>query len=222
MFLLLWTEGNCRLILEKPEVLLHRGDLQKELVIRESVAVDTETMGLNPYRDRLCLVQLSTGDGICHLIHLNKSKGYYDCPALIRILSDHSILKIFHYARFDVAVLKWFLGIQVSPIYCTKIASKLSRTFCDRHGLHDLVRELLGLDISKSCQSSDWGKESLSSDQQLYAAFDVFYLHRLKEVLDKLLKREGRTELAKGCFDFIPTCVEIDLLGYSSLSVLEH
>lgn len=205
----------------EPIIHLHQGDLSDSVTFKESVAVDTETMGLNPHRDRLCLVQLSGGDGICHLVQLNQSRTY-DCPHLKKILSDPKILKIFHFARFDVATLQHFLRIRVKPVYCTKIASKLVRTFGDRHSLRDLCRELIGVEISKEQQSSDWGVKNLSPEQQTYAATDVLYLHRLKNVLDEMLKREGRLEIAQRCFDFMPTCADLDLLGYERLSVLEH
>ncbi len=204
-----------------PTIHLHQRDLPESVRFKGSVAVDTETMGLNPHRDRLCLVQLSAGDGVCHLVQLNQS-GAYDCPNLKKVLSDPEILKIFHFARFDVATLQHFLKIRVKPIYCTKIASKLVRTFGDRHGLRDLCKELIGVDISKEQQSSDWGGKNLSPEQQHYAATDVLHLHKLKEVLDEKLIRENRMEIAQGCFDFIPTCADIDLLGYDRLSVLEH
>ncbi len=204
-----------------PIIHLHQGDLPEAIHFRGSVAVDTETMGLNPHRDRLCLVQLSAGDGVCHLVQLNQSRTY-DCPNLKKVLSDLEILKIFHFARFDVAVLQHFLKIRVKPIYCTKIASKLVRTFGDRHGLRDLCKELIGVDISKDQQSSDWGARDLSPEQRHYAATDVLYLHKLKEVLDEKLIRENRMDVAQGCFDFIPTCADLDLLGYDQLSVLEH
>lgn len=203
-----------------PEIHVYHGDLPEGLHLGPVVAIDTEAMGLNPHRDRLCLVQLSQGDGVCHLVKM--APGAVIAPRLKALLEDPTILKLFHFARFDVALLQHTLNTRCAPIYCTKIASKIGRTFLDRHGLKDLCRELLGIDISKTQQTSDWGAKDLSNDQKLYAATDVLYLHALKEKLDALLKREGRTHLAQHCFDFLPTCAALDVLGYENLSILNH
>ncbi|MEM7192733.1 MAG: ribonuclease D [Pseudomonadota bacterium] len=185
----------------------------------KAIAVDTETLGLNPHRDRLCLVQLSDGDGSAALVQISPGA---DAPELKRLLSDESVLKIFHYARFDVAVLKHYLGVDTAPLYCTKIASKLARTYTDRHGLKDLCRELLGIEISKQQQSSDWGADTLSPEQLNYAASDVLYLHALKDRLDEMLVREGRAHLAKACFSFLPARTELDLAGWAELDIFAH
>ncbi len=199
---------------------LYKGDLPDGLDLGPVVAIDTETLGLNPFRDRLCLAQLSSGDGICHAVQF--AVGDYAAPNLKRLLSDPNTLKLFHYARFDVAMFQRYLGVVTAPIYCTKIASKLVRTYTDRHGLKDLVKELLSVDISKEQQSSDWGATNLSERQLSYAAGDVAYLHRLKEVLDGMLAREGRTALAQACFDFLPTRVGLDLAGWSDYDIFAH
>ena len=198
----------------------HEGDLPDGVSFGSSVAVDSETMGLDPRRDRLCLVQLSDGNGDAHLVRLKK--GEYDAPNLRELMADPAVEKIFHYARFDVAVIGYYLGCEVAPIYCTKIASKLVRTYTDRHGLKDLCRELAGVDISKQQQSSDWGAGELTKDQQKYAASDVLYLHAMKEKLDKMLAREGRTHLAQSCFDFLTTRTELDLAGWSDVDIFSH
>ncbi len=177
-------------------------------------------MGLDPARDRLCLAQLSSGDGSAHLVQL--AKGQYDAPNLKRLLADPAVTKLFHYARFDIAVLRAYLGIVCTPVYCTKIASKLVRTYTDRHGLKDLCRELLGEDISKQQQSSDWGADTLRPEQLQYAAGDVLYLHALKAKLDMMLEREGRTGLAAACFAFLPTRVELDLAGWEDQDIFAH
>lgn len=203
----------------KPKIHLHKGDLPDHLVFQESVAIDTEAMGLHPARDRLCLIQLSKGDGECHLVQFDRS---YEAPNLKSLLTDPQVLKIFHYARFDVAILSYYLKINIDNIYCTKIASKLSRTFTDKHSLRDLCRDLLSIDISKEQQTSDWGAPTLKIEQQEYAATDVLYLHNLKDKLDQLLKREGRTTLATECFKFLPTCTALDLLGYEDLGIFRH
>jgi ribonuclease D len=204
---------------------LHRHDLPDGLSLGPIVAVDTETMGLRPHRDRLCLVQMSSGDGHAHLVQLIPpalgGRGF-DCPNLARLMSDPAIVKLFHFARFDVAVLQHSLGITVAPSYCTKIAAKLVRTFTDKHGLKDLCKELLGVDLSKQQQTSDWGAVELTSEQLAYAASDVLYLHRLWEKLDALLVREGRRQLAQECFDFLPTRGRLDLLGYEDPDVFHH
>ncbi|MFN7710060.1 MAG: ribonuclease D [Holosporales bacterium] len=204
-----------------PTVYLHQSDLPDDINFGSCVAIDTEAMGLLPHRDRLCLVQLSSGDGTVHLVQMNRSKTY-NAPNLVRLLNDRNILKLFHFARFDVAILNHALGANTGPIYCTKIASKLVRTYTERHGLKELLRELLAIDISKEAQSSDWGSPELSLEQQRYAATDVLYLHRLKEVLDQRLIREGRMELAQQCFDFMPAMTTLDLLGDIELNVLKH
>src|ERR1041385_7834040 len=188
-------------------ITLHEGDLPDGVQFGTAVAVDTETMGLNPHRDRLCLVQLSSGNGDAHLVRL--AKGRYEAPRLKALLSDPAVLKIFHFARFDVAVIRRFLGIATAPIYCTKIASKLCRTFTDRHGLKDLCRELVGVELSKEQQTSDWGAAEISPAQLKYAAADVLYLHQLKAKLDDMLAREGRRELAEACFRFLPTRAQL-------------
>jgi ribonuclease D len=204
---------------------LHQGDLPEGLDFGSSVAVDTETMGLNPHRDRLCLVQLSAGDGTAHLVQVVPralgGRGY-DCPVLARLLADPAVLKIMHFARFDVAVLQHALGITVAPVKCTKIAAKLVRTFTDRHGLRDLCRELLGVEISKQQQTSDWGAVELTPEQLAYAASDVLHLHALWARLEALLKREGRLELAQSCYDFLPARARLDLLGYEDPDVFAH
>jgi ribonuclease D len=199
---------------------LHRGDLPDGLALGPVVAVDTEAMGLLPGRDRLCLVQLSAGDGVCHLVQIAKGQG--EAPNLAAMLADPSVLKLFHFARFDVALLRHALGVRATPIYCTKIASKLVRTYTDRHGLRDLCKELLGIDLQKQQQSSDWGAADLSDAQRLYAASDVLHLHALKARLDVMLEREGRGELAAACFGFLPTRAELDLLGWPEVDLFAH
>ena len=204
---------------------LHRHDLPDGLSLGPVVAVDTETMGLRPHRDRLCLVQMSSGDGHVHLVQLIPpalgGRGF-DCPNLSQLMADPAIVKLFHFARFDVAVLQHSLGIAVAPVRCTKIAAKLIRTFTDKHGLKDLCKELLGVDLSKQQQTSDWGAVELTSEQLTYAASDVLYLHRLWEKLDALLVREGRRGLAQECFDFLPTRGRLDLLGYEDPDIFHH
>jgi ribonuclease D len=198
---------------------LHQGDLPDNLDLGKSVAVDSETMGLDPRRDRLCLVQLSSGDGTAHLVRLDRS---FEAPNLVRLLADPSVLKLFHYGRFDIAMFQRFLGVTTQPVFCTKIASKLTRTYTDRHGLRDLCRELLGVDISKQQQSSDWGAETLTEEQLAYAASDVLHLHKLKDVLDPLLQREGRRDIAQACFEFLPTRAKLDLLGWEETEIFAH
>jgi len=199
---------------------LHIGDLPAGVGFGASVAIDTETMGLNPHRDRLCLVQLSAGDGNCHLVQFRP--GQYAAPNLKALLSDANVLKIFHFARFDVAVLRHYLGVDTAPIYCTKIASKLVRTFTDRHGLKDLVKELVGVDLSKQQQTSDWGAAELTPEQLNYAASDVLHLHALKKKLDDMLAREGRSELAQACFRFLPARAQLDLDGWPEIDIFAH
>ena len=191
---------------------VHEGDLPASVSFGPSVAVDSETLGLKPHRDRLCVVQLSAGDGSAHLVQLSQTG--YDAPNLKALMADAGVLKIFHYARFDVAVIKHYLGVDTQPIYCTKIASKLSRTYTDRHGLKDITSELLGIELSKQQQSSDWAAAKLSQQQQAYAASDVLHLHKLKDRLDAMLEREGRTHLAQAAFDFLPTRASLDLAGF--------
>ena len=203
------------------KIVLHQGDIPKSVKIGKSVAIDTETMGLNPLRDRLCLVQLSTGNGTCHLIQMKK-QSKNKSPNLKKILINKKIIKIFHYARFDVAVLNHNLKISLEPIYCTKIASKLSRTFTEKHGLKDLCKELLDIEISKNQQTSDWGNIKLSSAQLKYAAIDVLYLHKIKNILDKMLKRENRLELANACFKFINNRTKLDMLGWNEIDIFSH
>ena len=199
---------------------LHRGDLPAEVSFGPVVAIDTETMGLNPHRDRLCLVQLSAGDGNAHLVQM--PKGPYQAPRLAALLSDPNVLKLFHFGRFDIAVLEHALGVPCEPVYCTKIAAKLVRTFTDRFGLKDLCRDLLGVEISKQQQTSDWGAETLSEEQLAYAASDVLHLHALKAKLDALLEREGRTALAQACFAFLPTRARLDLNGWPDQDIFAH
>jgi len=201
-------------------VFYHEGDLPAGLDLGASVAVDSETMGLRFRRDPLCVVQLSAGDGNAHVVRLDRSA--YDCPNLKRLLADPGVLKIFHYGRFDIGMFMLHLGVETTPVYCTKIASKLARTYTDRHGLKDLVRELLGMDLSKVQQSSDWGAQTLSPEQLNYAASDVLHLHALKERLDSMLAREGRTELAQTCFDFLPHRVKLDLAGWEDCDIFAH
>ncbi|GDX38772.1 3'-5' exonuclease [Methylocystaceae bacterium] len=199
---------------------LHQGDLPNGSPLSPIVAIDTETLGLNPHRDRLCLVQLSWGNGDADLVQI--MKGQTQAPNLQKLLGDHSVLKLFHFARFDMAILAKTFGITPAPVYCTKIASKLCRTYTDRHGLKDLVRELLGVEISKQQQSSDWGAAILSEAQQNYAASDVLYLHQLKERLDVMLAREGRMALAGSCFSFLSTRIELDLAGWPDIDIFSH
>ena len=201
-------------------ITLHKGDLPDGLDLGTSVAVDSETMGLRPQRDRLCLIQLSSGDGSAHLVQF--PQGAYDAPNLKVLLTNPSVTKIYHYARFDLAVMRAYLGITAGPIYCTKIASKLVRTYTERHGLKDLCRELLNVDLSKQQQSSDWGAYALSDDQLHYAASDVLHLHAIRAILDSRLAREGRTVLAQACFDFLPQRAELDLIGYGDEDIFSH
>ncbi|MHA1113121.1 MAG: ribonuclease D [Alphaproteobacteria bacterium] len=199
---------------------LHQGDIPAGLSFGASVAIDTETMGLIPRRDRLCLVQLSAGDGDCHLVRF--APGTYEAPRLKALLADETVTKLFHFARFDVAVLSAYLGVVCRPVYCTKIASKLARTNVERHGLKDLCRDLINVDLSKQQQLSDWGADELTAEQQAYAAADVLHLHALRDRLDSLLAREGRSELAAACFDFLPAVAEMDLRGWPVEAVLGH
>jgi ribonuclease D len=199
---------------------LHRGDLPDDFLAGDSVAIDTETLGLNPHRDRLCVVQLSRGDGTADVVQI--AAGQTAVPNLTRLLTDPAVTKIFHFARFDVAVLYKTFGVIAQPLYCTKIASKLVRTYTDRHGLKDLVRELLGVDLSKQQQSSDWAAETLSEAQLAYAASDVLHLHGLRRKLDIMLEREGRADLAADCFGFLPTRARLDLIGWPDHDIFSH
>ena len=199
---------------------LHRGDLPDLSRYTHSVAIDTETMGLDPHRDRLCVVQLSNGDGTADVVQI--PKGHSDAPHLKALLADPKITKIFHFARFDLAALYHGLGVMPQPVYCPKIASRLSRTYTDRHGLKDLVRELLGIDLSKQQQSSDWGADALSDAQLAYAASDVLHLHALRDKLDVMLKREGRETLAKACFELLPARARLDLEGWENEDIFAH
>ncbi|MBV8653047.1 MAG: ribonuclease D [Alphaproteobacteria bacterium] len=199
---------------------LHRGDLPPDVKFPGAVAIDTEAMGLNPHRDRLCLVQLSAGDGVCHLVQF--APGQYAAPNLSALLTDPAVLKLFHFGRFDIALMKHYLGALAGPVYCTKIASKLARTFTDRHGLKDLCKDLLNVELSKQQQSSDWGAEELSDEQLRYAASDVLHLHALRARLDDMLAREGRTALAAAAFEFLPTRALLDLAGWPEIDIFEH
>ena len=199
---------------------LHKGDLPAGLKFPRGVAIDTETLGLNPHRDRLCLVQLSSGDGMAHLVQFDGDN--FAAPRLKALLKDSKVLKIFHFARFDVAVLEKYLGVETAPIYCTKIASKLVRTYTDRHGLKDLCAELLGVELSKQQQSSDWGATELSQSQLAYAASDVLHLHKLKARLDEMLAREGRMDFAEAAFSFLATRAKLDLAGFGEYDLFAH
>ena len=204
---------------ESPTIYLHKGDLPEGITFVKSVAIDTEAMGLDHRHNRLCLVQLSSGDGTCHLAQIQEGD---DAPNLVRLLSDQDVEKIFHFARFDLAILYKHFGVRCTPLYCTKIASKLSRTYTDRHSLKDLCRNLLKVELSKQEQTSDWGAETLTEAQKLYAATDVLYLHALKEKLDVLVAREGRTHIAKAAFEFLPIRAELDLLGFDDPDLFRH
>jgi ribonuclease D len=192
------------------------------LIIKDSVAVDSETMGLNPLRDRLCVVQLSAGDGDAHLVHFDNKKSYDKAVNLKKLLNDDSVVKIFHYARFDLAVIKQYLGVEIKNFYCTKIVSRLVRTYTDFHGLKELCSELLKINISKGQQSSNWGSDVLTEAQIKYAASDVLYLHQIRQKLDSMLRNTDRKEIVKACFDFLPTRVEMDLLGWENLDIFKH
>lgn len=205
---------------------LHEGDLPEGLDLGAAIAVDSETMGLDPRRDRLCVVQLSSGDGSAHLVRISAEGqaggGQASAPRLAAMLADPARLKLFHFARFDLAVMLARLGVRAAPCYCTKIASKLARTYTDRHGLKDVARELLGVELSKESQSSDWGADALTDAQKTYAAADVLHLHALKERLDAMLAREGRLDMAQACFDFLPTRAALDLAGWSETDIFAH
>ncbi|WP_313574377.1 ribonuclease D [Brevundimonas sp.] len=201
-------------------VYFHEGDLPDGLDLGPEVAIDSETMGLRFRRDPLCVVQLSSGDGNAHVVRLNRPA--YDCPNLKRVLTDPKVLKIFHFGRFDIGMFELHLGVETRPVYCTKIASKLARTYTDRHGLKDVARELAGVDMSKAQQSSDWGAAELSQAQMDYAASDVLYLHAIKNRLNEMLVREGRMELAQACFDFLPMRSRLDLAGWDEIDIFAH
>jgi ribonuclease D len=198
----------------------HEGDLPANVKFEGSIAVDTETMGLSPFRDALCVVQLSDGKGDAHVVRLQRPD--YNCPNLKNLMANPRVLKIFHYARFDVAMIQQWLGAPCFPVYCTKIASRLARTYTDRHSLKELAKELVNIDMSKAQQSSDWGADKLSDAQLSYAASDVLYLHEIKAKLDGMLQREGRTELAQACFDFIPVRAALDLSGWGEQDIFAH
>ncbi|WP_454915136.1 ribonuclease D [Xanthobacter sediminis] len=201
---------------------LHQGDLPAEFVAAPVVAIDTETMGLNPFRDRLCLVQLSNGDGSADLVQIPQDAGVHTSPNLVRLLTDPAVTKLFHFGRFDIAILQHTFRVMPQPVWCTKIASRLVRTYTDRHGLKDLLRELIGVDISKQQQSSDWGAGDLSDAQLAYAASDVLHLHALKAKLEEMLAREGRTALAAACFAFLPARAALDLAGWAEEDIFSH
>lgn len=201
-------------------ITLHKGDLPSHISFGDCVAVDTESMGLNWDRDRLCLVQLSAGDGDAHLVQLNKDS--FDAPNLKKLMGDPKVIKLFHFARADLAAIRRYLGVMPQPVYCTKIASVLIRTFTDRHSLKDLTKELLGIDLSKEQQTSDWGAPTLTQDQMTYAASDVLYLHKMKAKLDDMLAREGRTALARKVMDFLPVRAELDIAGWRDIDVFAH
>lgn len=204
----------------QPITRVHRGDLPDAYEPGRAIAIDTETLGLNPHRDRLCVVQISRGDGEADLVQI--VPGSPPPETLMRVLADPAVMKIFHFARFDLAVLFRALGVMPAPVYCTKVASKLARTYTDRHGLKDVVRELVGVDLSKQQQSSDWGAETLSQAQVDYAASDVLHLHAARARLDAMLAREGRTDLARSCFDFLPTRARLDLAGWADTDIFAH
>ncbi|MCR4376719.1 MAG: ribonuclease D [Rhodospirillales bacterium] len=206
--------------MKTPTIHLHHNDLPLGVTFSGAVAVDSEAMGLNPHRDRLCVVQLSGGDGVCHLVKF--AKGVTQAPNLKRLMEDPGVVKIFHYARFDIMLLKKALGIHVTPLFCTKIASKLARTYTDQHGYKNVCRELAGVEISKEQQSSDWGADTLSEEQLMYAATDVLYLHEVREKLMQMLEREGRLGLAQQCFDFLPARAALDLEGWLEQDIFAH
>ncbi len=204
----------------KPEIFLHKGDIPADLVFGSRVAVDTESLGLNVKRDRLCVVQFSCGDGNAHLVQFAKDS--YDAPNLKKMLADPAITKLFHFARADLATIFHHLGVMPAPLYCTKVASVIARTFSDRHGLKDLCRDLLGLDMSKEQQTSDWGADVLTPEQQFYAASDVLHLHALKEKLDAMLIREKRQAYVQAAFDFLPTRAALDVAGWENADIFAH
>lgn len=199
---------------------LYQNDLPDDLDLGNTVAIDCETMGLNPMRDRLCVVQMSGGDGNAHLVQI--AKGQTEAPNLCRMLADPDVLKLFHFGRFDIAAMQNAFGTVTAPVYCTKIASRLVRTYTDRHGLKNLLQELLGVDVSKQQQSSDWGAGELAKAQIAYAASDVLYLHKLRKQLNKMLEREGRMQTAQACFDFLPMRANLDLIGWPETDIFAH
>lgn len=201
-------------------VTLHHGDLPANVSFGSMVAIDTETLGLKPHRDRLCLVQLSAGDGTVHLVKFSKDS--YDAPNLKKLLADPKVTKLFHFARFDVAIMQQYLGVVTAPIYCTKIASKLTRTFSNFHGLKNLCKDLLSVDLDKQQQTTDWGADTLTPEQMDYAASDVLYLHQLRDVLNGMLARENRTAVAQACFDFLPHRALLDLAGWDDTDIFAH
>lgn len=203
-----------------PDITLHHGDIPAGLSFGSAVAVDTESLGLNWSRDRLCLVQLSAGDGKAHLVQFGANQ--YDAPNLKKLMGDPAVTKLFHFARADLAMISHYLGVMPKPVYCTKIASVLARTFTDKHGLKDIVKDLLGFDLAKEQQTSDWGAPTLSPEQLSYAASDVLYLHRLREKLDAMLSRENRQHLARAAFDFLPGRAELDLSGWENVDIFSH
>ena len=198
----------------------HKGDLPQGIDFGDCVAIDSETMGLSLVRDELCVVQLSSGNGDAHVVQLDRKT--YDCPNLKALLANSNIEKLFHFGRFDIAMVKKYLGVECRPVFCTKIASKLARTYTDRHGLKDLLRELVGVDLNKQQQSSDWGAQTLSEAQINYAASDVLYLHAAKAKLVEMLSRHNRMEIAKACFEYLPTQADLDLLGYGEMDIFSH
>ncbi len=202
-------------------ITLHKGDLPVGLNLGQVVAIDTEAMGLNPHRDALCVVQLSSGDGTAHVVQLDRTGGY-SCPNLKSLLADQTVLKLFHFARFDIAMIQKYLDVTCAPVWCTKIASKLVRTYTDRHGLKDVSKEIAGVDMSKAQQSSDWGAAELSDAQLQYAASDVLHLHKVREGLSHMLAREDRTSLAEACFAFLPTRAALDLAGWDEIDIFAH
>lgn len=201
------------------KITLHKGDLPADLDLGQIIAVDTEAMGLSPMRDALCVVQISSGDGSAHVVQLTRE---YDCPNLKALMADAKVLKIFHFARFDIAMMQKWLGITCAPVWCTKIASKLARTYTDRHGLKDVSREIAGINMDKAQQSSDWGADTLSDAQLQYAASDVLHLHEIRAGLSVMLEREGRTALAQSCFDFLPVRAALDLQGWGDNDIFAH
>jgi len=201
------------------DIQFHRGDIPADLDLGEVIAVDTEAMGLDVNRDALCVVQMSAGDGKAHVVKLERS---YDCPNLKALLADPARLKLFHFARFDLAMIKHWLGVECAPVWCTKIASKLARTYTDQHGLRHVAREIAGIDLSKAQQSSDWGASDLSQAQLEYAASDVLHLHAIRDGLEAMLRREGRLDLAQSCFDFLPRRVALDLAGWRDTDIFAH
>ncbi len=201
-------------------VTLHHGDLPADVTFGDTVAIDTETLGLKPHRDRLCLVQLSAGDGTVHLVKFKKDS--YNAPNLQKLLADPKVTKLFHFGRFDIAIMQQYLGVTAAPVYCTKIASKLTRTFTNFHGLKNLCKDLLSVELDKQQQTTDWGADELTPEQMDYAASDVLYLHKLRDALNGMLAREGRTEMAQACFDFLPTRAVLDLKGWAEEDIFSH